>query len=87
MASISLGVLDYDDHGVAAQKELGDVALFVLGTRPLSFAFLWHLGPHFQHALQHHIHVPVKGLDVAEELAVVAAVDQHLAVGLDGLRQ
>ena len=37
-----------------------------------------HLSPHLLDVFQNHIAVPVKGLNAAQKLAVVATVDQHL---------
>ena len=82
---LSLRILDDDDDRVAAQEELRNVAFLVLRPGPLSFALLRHLSPHFKHTLQHHIHVSIEGLHIAKQLAIVATVDQYLAVGLDGL--
>lgn len=43
------------------------------------------LGPHLLHVLQHHVAVLVEGFHTAQELFVVAAVDEHLGVVLDRL--
>lgn len=74
---------DHDDR-VPAQEHLGDVAVLVdwLGLL-LALAALGDLGPHLLHILQHHVAVPVEGLYAAQELLVVAAVDEHLGVVLD----
>ena len=62
----SFGVLDDDDDRVASKEELRNIALFVLRASPFAFSFTRHFGPHLKHALQHHVHVAVKGFDVAE---------------------
>lgn len=76
---------DHDDR-VPAQEHLGDVAVLVDGLGLLlALAALGDLSPHLLHVLQHHVAVPVKGLHAAQELLVVAAVDEHLGVVLDRL--
>ena len=81
----SLRVLNDNDDRVATKEQLGDVSLSVLWPCSLPLAFLRHLRPHLKHGLQNHVHVAVEGLDIAEQLSVVAAVNEDLAVGLDGL--
>jgi hypothetical protein len=44
-----------------------------------------HLRPHFLDILQNHVAVPIESFDAAEELLVVAAVDEDLSVVLDRL--
>jgi hypothetical protein len=40
-----------------------------------------HLCPHLLDVFQDHVAVPVKCLDAAQQLVVVAAVDEHLGIG------
>ena len=53
----------------------------------LTLDALWSLDPHFLDILKDHVAVTVKGLDARHQLAVVAAVDQHLRVVAHGLGQ
>jgi len=39
------------------------------------------------HVLEHHVAVSIKGLDAAQQLLVVAAVDEHLGVILHTQRE
>jgi len=79
---------EHQDHRVSTQKHLGDESVLVdrLGLL-LSLPSLWNLCPHFLHILQHHVTVPVKGLDTPQQLFVVAAVDEDLSVVLDRLSE
>ena len=83
----SLGVLDHDDDGVTAQEELWDVPFFVLWSSPLTLTFLWHFSPHLKNTFEDHVHVSVKRFHVAKKLAIIATVDQHLAVCLHCFRE
>ena len=51
----------------------------------LALVSLGSLSPHLAYIFKHHVHMSVEGLHSAEYLAVVAAVDEHLAVSLDCL--
>ena len=73
--------------GVPAQEHLGDVAVLVDWLGLLALAALGDLGPHLLHVLQHHVAVPVEGLRTAQQLLLVAAVDEHLGVVRDRLRE
>lgn len=42
------------------------------------------LRPHLLDVLEHHIAVAIEGLDARQQLAVVAARDEHLGVGTHG---
>jgi hypothetical protein len=82
----SLGVLDNDDDGVAAQEHLRNVALFVLCFCTLSFRSISrsrafrHFGPHLTRLFEHHVHVAVESLNTRQNLAVIPAIYQYLAV-------
>lgn len=81
-------VPQHHDDRVPAQEHLGDVAVLVdrLGFL-LALAALGNLSPHLLHIFQHHVAVPVKGLHPAQQLLVVATVNEHLRVVLDRLRE
>ena len=55
--------------------------------RPLALVSFGCLGPHLADVLEHHVHVSVEGLHTPQNLAVVAAVNQHKGVSLHCLRQ
>ena len=90
-APSSLWVFYHDDHWVAAEEHLRDVAFFILGFCALSFAGgararrLWHFSPHFARLLQHHVHVAVERLHARQDFTVVAAVHENLAVRLHSI--
>jgi hypothetical protein len=81
-------VLENENDGVAAQEHLADVAILVhrFGLL-LAFAGSRELGPHFFDAFKDHVAVAVEGLDTAQQLLVVSAVDQDLSVVLHRVRQ
>ena len=55
--------------------------------RPLSLVSFGCLGPHLADILEHHVHVSVEGLNLTQNLASVATVDQYLRVSLHCLRK
>ena len=61
------------NHAVASQEHLADKAVLVDGAAQLALGIARRLGPHLLDVLQHHVAMPVKGLDAGEQLAVVAA--------------
>ncbi len=75
-------ILQHQDDRVSAQKHLGNEPVLVdrLGLL-LALARLGHLCPHLLDLLQHHVAVPVEGLHPAQQLLVVAAVDEDLKMG------
>ena len=83
----SLWILDDNDHGVTAKEQFRYVSLSILRPHLLSLTFLGHLSPHLKDGLEDHVHVPIERLDISEQLAIVAAIDQHLAIGLDRLSE
>lgn len=81
-------VAQHQNHRIAAQKHFRYEAILVDRFHLLlALAGAWHLRPHLLDALQHHVAVPVERLDATQQLLVVPAIDQHLRVVLDGLRQ
>ena len=80
-------VSEHEDHWIPPEEHLADEAVLVNRLRALSLGPLWHLSPHLLDVLQHHVAVTIKGLDSAEQLPVVAAADQDLAVVLHSLGQ
>lgn len=83
----SLGVAQHDDDAVAAQEHLADESVLVHGLGLLGGGALGRLRPHLLDVLEDHVTVAVEGLDAAEQLLVVSAVDQHLRVALHALRE
>jgi len=73
-----LRVTQDKDDAVSTEKHFTDESVLV--HRLCLRLTLWYLGPHLSHILQHHVHVPVKGLYSSEHFPIVSAVHQHLAV-------
>ena len=82
MCKLSFRILDDDYDRVTPEEQLRYVSLLVLRPGALALALLRHLGPHLEDAFKHHVHVAIESFDIAEQLPVVATVDQHLAIGL-----
>jgi hypothetical protein len=79
--AFSFGVAHHQDDAVPADKEFGDEAVFHDGRAPRLLArrrVAGGLAVKLAHALQQQVAVPVKGLDPAQQLVVVAQVDQDL---------
>lgn len=49
--------------------------------RLLKYDHETHLGPHFLHVFQNHVHMPVERLDATKEFPVIAAADEDLRGG------
>lgn len=59
---------------------LADKPILIHGPSLLALCIPRCLSPHLLHVLEHHVAVPVEGLDSGEELAVVSTRDQDLVV-------
>ena len=70
-----------------SNAQLADEAILVHGPAFLARRQPRRLRPHLLDILEDHVAVPVKGLDAREQLAVVAAGDEHLRVRPDGRLQ
>jgi hypothetical protein len=62
-------------------SHLADEAILI---HALALGALGPFCPHLLDVLEHHVAVPVKGLDASEQLAVVATGYQDLGVGAGG---
>ena len=83
----SLRVSYSNNDRISTKKHFRYVSLPVDSMSPLSLVSLGCLGPHLTHVLEHHVHVTIEGLHATQNLAVVAAVNQHQRVRLHCLRQ
>lgn len=81
-------ISQHHNDRVASQKHFRDESILAhRRSLLLSLASLWYLCPCLSNSLQHHVAVTIKGLDAGQNLAVVAAIDEHLCVVLYSIRQ
>lgn len=79
---------NHQNHRVTSEEHLGNKPILVHGFGLLlALAGSRQLRPHLFHVLQHHVAVAIEGFYPAQQLLVVAAVDEHLGVVLHGLRE
>jgi len=72
---------------VTSQKHLTNETILIDGPALLPASQARGLGPHLLDILQDHVAMAVEGLDARQQLAVVAARDQHLRVRAHGRLQ
>ncbi len=68
-------------HSRQSNSHFTDKPILVHRSPLLPTAIPWGLCPHLLHVLEHHVTMPIEGLDTREQLSVVAAGDEDLGVG------